>query len=68
MVANKGKKIRKYQCFVLCLKANIPMVEPSPPPKIAIRNRVDSGILHSFLFARRLSIPMNIKPITDIVM
>lgn len=52
----------KYQCFVLCLKINIPSIEPMLPPSIATEKRVASGIRKAFLRALRLSVPIKANP------
>ncbi len=52
----------KYQCLVLCLKAFIPRVAPSAPPKNAVMKILRSGIRRIFFFARFLSIPIKANP------
>lgn len=58
----KGIPITKYQCFVLCRKAYIPVQVPMLPPRILHINRLFSGIRHWFLIAFFLSAPINRKP------
>ena len=59
----RGSPNLKYQCLVLCLNVNIPIVAPMLPPIIANAKRVASGIRKAFLRALRLSIPIKANPI-----
>jgi len=42
--ANSGSKILNFQCFVLCLKNNMPKVAPMPPIKNAVISNIFSLI------------------------
>lgn len=51
----KGSPSIKAVFFVLCENRYIPRMLPNPPPKIADRKRVFSGILFLSFFERDLS-------------
>ena len=63
----KGIPTRKYQCLVLCLKRNIPIIDPMLPPTMATENRVASGMRKAFFLALRLSIPIKANPRTFVI-